>query len=494
MTTLDKIKSDLQSAKTILDQQQYSLNQEKYGSSEFKSLENRVKDTRARVAQLQSAYNKAKKPVDAAKNAKTKTTDLKTITDLQTAKQKALAVNPQADVTQLDADIAALQKKQNIVVDGNTQAFDWSKYSVDANGVQGPVVIDGKTQTGQVFMVVTPTSKGNMVTPYGSATEARAAFVKAFYSQPGGIDKLKNDLKNSNYITDAEYNSNNYLAGIDTFLANYAKHQIQDVVTGGQKEETPMMDFLANKSVGLGGSGGGNGKRQVITNRGDAKKQLDAYLTDLIGRPSTLQEEEDYYNQLHKAENSSIETTVNGVTRGQTLPDADRLLIAANVAKKTLKGLDVNEILSSKNGSQVAADITNVQKLASKYGIPMDAVKALSYVRSGLGTKDALVKQEERLRQLSIQLHPYLKDHLLAGGNVKDVADVYANAKLQKLGVAVPDSTADTSVMTAVRQGKTIDQYNQELQADPLWRKSDEAHQSATQFANTILSAFGFGG
>jgi hypothetical protein len=98
----------------------------------------------------------------------------------------------------------------------------------------------------------------------------------------------------------------------------------------------------------------------------------------------------------------------------------------------------------------------------------MDSVKALSYVRAGLGTKDALVKQEERLRQLSIQMHPYLKDHLIAGGTVKDVADVYAAAKFQKLGVNIPDSTADASVMAAVRQGKTIDQYNQELQSDPL--------------------------
>ena len=82
----------------------------------------------------------------------------------------------------------------------------------------------------------------------------------------------------------------------------------------------------------------------------------------------------------------------------------------------------------------------------------------------------------------------------MAGGTVKDVADVYATAKFQKLGVVVPDSTADTSVMAAVRQGKTIDQYNQELQADPLWRKSAEARNTATQFANTILSSFGFGG
>ena len=363
------------------------------------------------------------------------------------------------------------------------------KYDAYVLNPDGTVMAGNKQQ--YIVTIKNPKTGEPTQQPFDDPIKAREAFVKEYYSGPGDAEKLKAQLKAKGFINDKDIAAGVWYQGVDNFIKQYTTHAVSQVKMGESVDSDAISSYFNTvKNTGTGSTK----TYKVITTRGDAKKDLDAYLTDLIGRPSTLQEQEDYYNQLHKAENSSIQTVTDGVTTGQTLPDADRLLIAANVAKKTLKGLDVNEILSSKNGSQVAADITNVQKLASKYGIPMDAVKALGYVRSGLGTKDALVKQEERLRQLSIQLHPYLKDHLVAGGNVKDVADVYASAKLQKLGVAVPDSTADASVMAAVRQGKTIDQYNQELQADPLWRKSDEAHQSATQFANTILSAFGFGG
>jgi hypothetical protein len=488
MANLKQLKDQLDEARFVLNQQQYSLNQEKYGTPEFKTLEKKVKDTRARIATLQTAYNKAKKPIDAAKNAKTKTADLKTIADLQIAKEKALAVNPQADVSQIDADIAALEKKQNIETSGSKQAFDYSTLSINQDG-------SVQDATGPGYLIVTPKGKDNQVEFFKDASKARKAFIDGNYTTPNGIDvnRLKNDLLKANYITEEQAKRNDYVSGIDAFLSNYTKHQVQDINLGGSKSAASMVSFLTDKSKGLSGSGG-NKPLRYITLRSDAKKDLDTYLTDLIGRPSTIQEEEDYYRALHKAESASSQMTVDGTTTGRVLQDSERLLIAASVAKKSLKGMDIEQLLSSKKGSQVATNITQIQKLAATYGIPMDSVKALSYVRAGLGTKDALVKQEQRLRQLSIQLHPNLKDHLMAGGTVKDVADVYATAKFQKLGVAIPNSTADASVMAAVRQGKTIDQYNQELQSDPLWRRSDEARNTATQFANTILSSFGFGG
>jgi len=330
--------------------------------------------------------------------------------------------------------------------------------------------------------------------PFTSPIEAREAFIKEYYSGPGDAEKLKAQLKAKGFINDTDIADGTWYTGIDDFILGYTRHAISQVKYGGAENSDSISSYFNTvKNMGAG-SGISSKTYKVITKRSDAKKDLDGYLIELIGRPATMQEEENYFNQLNKAENESTQTTTDGTTVGRVLQDSDRMLIAASVAKKSLKGMDVEELLSSKKGSQVAVDITEVQKLASRYGIPMDAVKALSYVRAGLGTKDALVKQEERLRQLSIQMHPYLKDHLMAGGTVKDVADVYATAKLQKLGVAVPDSTADASVMAAVRQGKTIDQYNQELQADPLWRKSAEARNTATQFANTILSSFGFGG
>ena len=48
--------------------------------------------------------------------------------------------------------------------------------------------------------------------------------------------------------------------------------------------------------------------------------------------------------------------------------------------------------------------------------------------------------------------------------------------------------------MSAVASGKNVAQYEQDLQADPLWAKTDEANNIAADFTQTILRSFGFGG
>jgi hypothetical protein len=134
-----------------------------------------------------------------------------------------------------------------------------------------------------------------------------------------------------------------------------------------------------------------------------------------------------------------------------------------------------------------------MQKYATKYGIDMTPAEALKRVADGIGQENYAAKQQERLRQLSMTLHPYLKEHIAAGGTVADVADVYANSKLYKLGVAVPSSTKDKDVMNAIANGKTIADFERELQSDPLWRRTDEARKLSTDFTSTMLKTFGLG-
>lgn len=427
-----------------------------------------------------------------------------TYTNTNNSIVKILGGKPGIDVVKLtgNKDLAnkTVDKEGNVVdtpVAGTgTVNFDWSKYTVDANGVQGPVIVAGKPETGQAYLVVTPTDKGNMVTPYGNATEARAAFVKAFYSQPGGIEKLKNDLHNASYINDKQFNSNDYLSGIDLFLANYAKHQIQDVTIGGQAEETPMMTFMANKSMGLGGTGGGSGgKRQVITNRGDAKKLLDGYLDDWLGRTSTPKEEDDFYKELHLAQSKAVQQTTNGVTTGELLSPTDYMTMAASVAKKSLKGTDVAKLLDPKNpkGSKMANDINDLQSYATAYGVTLSQSDALKYAAAGLGQAD-LNKQKERIRQTAMVIHPYLKEHFAAGGTYVDVASQYSEIKQRKLGTLVRDPGLDADIKSAIAAGKSTTDFEKEMQAKPEWRLTKEAHDVAADFTQTILRSFGFGG
>jgi hypothetical protein len=134
-----------------------------------------------------------------------------------------------------------------------------------------------------------------------------------------------------------------------------------------------------------------------------------------------------------------------------------------------------------------------MQKYAARYGIDMTPAEALKRVADGIGQDNYAAKQQERLRQLSMTLHPYLKDHIAAGGTVQDVADAYAYAKSSKLGVAIPTSTKDKDIMKAIASGKTIADFDRELQADPLWRRTDEARKLASDFTSTMLKTFGLG-
>jgi phosphoserine phosphatase len=134
-----------------------------------------------------------------------------------------------------------------------------------------------------------------------------------------------------------------------------------------------------------------------------------------------------------------------------------------------------------------------MQKYAARYGIDMTPAEALKRVADGIGQENYAAKQQERLRQLSMTVHPYLKEHIAAGGTVEDVANVYANSKLYKLGVAVPTATKDRDVMNAIASGKTVADFERELQADPLWRRTDEARKLSADFTSTMLKTFGLG-
>ena len=221
---------------------------------------------------------------------------------------------------------------------------------------------------------------------------------------------------------------------------------------------------------------------------------FDEYMVNLLGRPGTEEENTEYFKILNKEENKAVSTIVDGTKRGSNLDDADRVMLAVKVAKKALKGTTVESILNSKTGSQAANDISSLQSTASAYGIELDAATALKYVAEGLGTENALNKQKERLRLNAMQLYPTFKEHIQAGGTVKDIADVYAYARQKKLGVVIPNSTQDKKVMAAALAGKSISDYDREMQGEDEWGFSEEAGEIGADFTQTILRSFGFGG
>jgi hypothetical protein len=476
---------------------------------EYDSLVVKVEAEKAEEKKKRDKESAAEKTADAIKSAKedVKKADarLKLANDLGDSKlydeakalrEKAVTVLSENKVAIPAEPVITIPKgskfkpQESIEVSADKAGKGSGKYDKYVLNPDGTVMGEGTPQ--YLVTIRNPNLYGESTQqPFDTVIKAREAFIKEYYSNPGDAEKLKAQLKAQGWIDDKDIADGTWYTGIDDFITQYTTHAISQVKYGGAKDSDTISSYFNSfKKTGTGGSK----SLRVITKRSDAKKDLDAYLTDLIGRPSTLEEQENYFNQLNKAQNESTQTTTDGTTVGRVLQEADRLLIIANVAKKSLKGMDIEELLSSNKGSQAAIGITQVQKLASRYGVPMNAVKALGYVRAGLGTKDALVKQEERLRQLSMTIHPYLKDHIAAGGDYKDVADVYANTKAEKFGIVIPDSSQDKDVAEAIASGMSVGDFNMKLQSKPEWRNTPEARNTATQFANTILSSFGFGG
>lgn len=483
--------------------------------------------------ELKPKYEAAKKALDAAKAAYEKASDAAKTVDttnkatkqtgsvLDKAKeeyQKALDTEDadaiQATKAALDAARTAHETAKTAVPSVPSSAIDptmgpvtpevaaksdyANQYTLQADG--SVVAVGGVRQ----WLVTVPkASKAfgvkseDALTPFDSPVKARDAFLSA-YGTGNKLEGLKQQLHTSGWITTAMMTDGTWVKGVDDFISQYSANAIRQMKYEGKKTPDTISSFLAQKATGVGtGTGGSTSYARTITTRGDAKKMLDEYMTDLLGRPSTNQEQDDFYTQLHSAENKAVVTYSKGTTTGSVLTDADRVLLVAGVARKTLKGTDVDKLLDpllTPKGSQAAIDIAALQKTAASYGIEMPAAEALKRVAAGLGQKDFISKQEERFKQTAIQLHPNLKEHITAGGTVAEVADQYAYAKQSKLGVTIKTSTQDKDVMDAVASGMTLADFKRAMQAKPEWARTEEAHNTAADFTNTILQSFGFGG
>lgn len=357
----------------------------------------------------------------------------------------------------------------------------FSEYTV-ANGIVT------KTGGSQVIFVDKVDGQGNITpTAYTSQSQARDEFLKN-YSQKDQLKNLQAQLLSSNYIKSSQIADGSWINGLDQMLIARTAKMVSDVKYG-LSSPISVEDFLKTKRD----SGGQPEVYRNLSTRGDARQQIDEYLTDLTGSAATDEEYEEYYKLLNAEEKRQTMTTKDGTTIGDVMTDTERFIIAAKVARNRLKSADVDVLLSSSKGSQVAIDIAALQEMAADYGIDMSPADALKQVTLGIGQKNYLQKQQERLRLIAKKMHPGLADHIDAGGTVMDIANVYAKVKFNKLGVLVTDPTKDKTVMRAVSSGKSIPEFEQELQGDEAWRFTDEARGIASDFINTIGRMWGRG-
>jgi hypothetical protein len=363
---------------------------------------------------------------------------------------------------------------------------------------------------GETFFV--PTKDGTAPKDFtNDINEARTKVLEQVGSS--GLSGLVSRLYASGFLTKAQAKSNDYITGLNDAIRQYSVNSLSAYQLNQGKGGFPSMGTFLSRFTAVGNTGDLSGTKsataEFTTARGRADADLNLYFIDSFGRPATQAEKEDYYSQVVKAEKtnttkSTTTTDVVGAVKNQVnvdarLTPADYLVLQANVAKKAFPSIDVNNILSAdnKNPGKLAGEINLATKYASDYGIKITPQQALNYVGESWGTANPADAVKTRMQQLAISTMPNLAAHIQAGGTVKDVADVYASIKSRKLGIAIPDSTADNQIMSAINlKGGMLNMadYERQLQADPQWRKTAEAHQVADNFTNTILQSFGFGG
>lgn len=379
-------------------------------------------------------------------------------------------------------------------------------YTVNSDGsVAGP----GGTR---VYFVSTKNADGSStLQEYDSVATARDAFLKN-YSQPGQLDILKQQLRARNWISAKQLANGEWLYRLDEMLGKYTFDAVTAVKYDGAKE-APLIDaWFASAKGGAGGSGASQGGTFKdtdldLTTIGDAYNEINDYMVDALGREATQEEKDAYYKDINARElKSSVETVsvrdstgkITKTTRTGDLVTADERLNAMNaVVIKALSGTDAGELLKSAKGSQVAVQIAALQKAGAEYGQPLSPGEALKYVIEGGTQKDAIAKQTERMRLNAMTMYSNLRDHIRDGGNVKDIADQYAVLKAKKLGIAVTDAFNDKDVLNAITKDgglMSTTEFSRQMQANPLWRQTDEARDVASNFANTILKSFGFMG
>jgi hypothetical protein len=378
-------------------------------------------------------------------------------------------------------------------------------YTINSDGS-----VSGPNATRSYFVSIKNADGSSTLQEYKSVATARDAFLKN-YSAPGDIDKLKRQLLGK-YINQTEFKNNDWINGLDDMLGDYTRDAVTSVKYGGAKE-APLIDSWFAKTGGKGGLGteskAGTFKDTdlALTTVGDANKEINDYMIDAIGREATQEEKDIYYQDINAREKKSAVQAVttrdatgkitNTVRTGARVTPEERLNSKNAIVIKALEGTDAGELLKSAKGSQIAVQIAALQKAGADYGQPLTAGEALKYVIAGGTQKDALQKQTERLRLNSMTVYGNLKDHIRDGGTVKDIADQYALIKARKLGIPLTDAFNDKDVQAALTKDgglMSTAEFSRQMQANPLWRQTEEARNVASDFANTILKSFGFMG
>ena len=394
-----------------------------------------------------------------------------------------------ADKTASDADFLGKDAKYRIV------SKSGRKYVADA--------------TGEVYVFVTGSGKNIKYRIYDALADARQAFISEYKAKYGGIEALKKALLKSNFITQEQFNNNDYIAGLDNAISIQGIQNVQNYAFNNKKDFVPFNSFLA--SYNAGGAGAGSTSKAgtdkdtttMLSTKAETDVEIDEYLKELIGRGATAQEKQAFYDKINKQETSSKQkvTTVTDATGnivnqtvvGGRLGDAERLLTAADIVKPLIAGANIDELLAT--GSKAAQNINDLQVYAAMMGLPKSSGYYLTAAQNMLTPEGLAAEKEKIKRQAELMFKP-LTSHIQAGGTVKDVIDTYAEYKskiLELPQINIKDPSEDKDIFEAISGPSlmSLGDFQKKMYQDPRYGKTKAAHETAADYASTVLRAFG---
>lgn len=336
---------------------------------------------------------------------------------------------------------------------------------------------------------------------YTSIAEARAEYLKSI--GPEGLNNLKKSLLTANFINATQYKNDDYVAGLNDAIRRFTVSSVQGYQYENKKSPGTLESFINNYSSKSGINLTKTTSNINFSTRTESDTLVNGYFNGLLGRFATQNERDQYFKELHAAENKAVANQTitrdtegaarNVVNVGSVLTDADRLVIAGKIAKPYLTGTNIDKVISG--GGTAAQNIRDMEAYGNAYGIKLDPAMALNYVADSLTPGSSLDKQKERIRQTSMTMYKNLKDHISGGGTVADIAQQYQRSKMNILELPASQSDVmDSDIQNALHDPKglmSITDYNLSLYKNPRYRFTAGAHDKGARMATSFLQSMG---
>ena len=478
-------------------------------------------------------------------------TELSTIEDVEKQEQRTKKIEDKqkelklAEETlqrdkakKLQAEIKALQDAQTIASGGTPGAEQYAGDNdfvkdVNAKGLSltnqpdGSNWVSGTEGGDQVpqYIYIGPETKtplfmkdkaGQLASDYTPSTSdldtLRRRIIQDSIKSPRGLKGLFDDLRGAGLrIPQKDYDrldttSESFGKSLAYALQKHTKAMINDLEQNKNINPKPFFNFLQNELKSAGEGGPTVSYDEYVTKIDEAESDLNRFFVDYVGRGATDEEVKRYYKELRALEKKNAQITTetktdsggsSRVTTGEgALDDADILQLQRNIAGKALDGSDIDIVL--KGGSKAAQDVNSVLAYAKSYGVTLSNKDALKYVSSSYKNNDKdTSKINAKLLAVSKATYSNLSDVLSEQVDLDDLSANYKSAMRQILEIS--DSQIDVlnpTIQLALKNNgnkgaMNLTDFERVLKQDPRWGKTDNARETASNYANRILRNFG---